>query len=113
MDLRAKITDAVHDHIATAADQPKTSARRIINAVMGAVKEDHGREKCVRWGLYTGVCDQMHDAHEEAEGVKARLAAVRELHALHEKDRAAIDPWCYECNVTYPCPTLKALDGGK
>ena len=105
MGLREEITDAVR--MATAADQPGVSARRIVNAVMGVVKEDHGREKCVRFGIY-----------EEAEAAKARIATALELHQPYTPtDDNPMDEnpmsLCTACDVLYPCGTVLALGGKK
>lgn len=121
MDLRAKIAEALYEAPQSQEGPVARIAHRVAveraqeraDAVMGVIEAEHGGPKCVSADIYDQVCGQMHDAHEEVKVAKGRLSAVRELHALHEKDRDAIDPWCYECNVPYPCPTLRALDGGK
>ena len=105
MDLRAKITEAVRDRM----DRYPYTARTITDAVMGEVEGE-----ITHWRTEAADAKRVMDRRGEyAKELKAKLVAVRELHSLHEKDRDAIDPWCYECNVTYPCPTLKALDGGQ
>lgn len=51
--------------------------------------------------------DQMRDRAFEAE---ATIQRVRELHyntATHHPSGC-----CSECGGTYPCPTVRALDGG-
>jgi hypothetical protein len=52
---------------------------------------------------------------EHAEVVKLRTAIdrVRALHARYRcKNCPACEPDCVECDVAYPCPTLRAIDGG-
>lgn len=38
------------------------------------------------------------------------LAAIQRVRELHIQE-SEITTFCKECSYTYPCPTIKALDG--
>ena len=55
------------------------------------------------------------DAAAEREALAAKVERVRELHqreviAVHEFGPEA---WCPTCELHYPCPTIRAIDGGE
>ena len=61
-----------------------------------------------------GVCDEGWRCRcclqAEVEALRAQVARVRELHyntATHHPSGC-----CSECGGTYPCPTVRAFDGG-
>lgn len=59
-------------------------------------------------GVTRGVVG--HDGLAMADEIVRLRAAVERVRALHGAEPD--DPhWCYECNETMPCPTLRALDG--
>ena len=71
-------------------------------AVIAAVEDWH-RD---RW---TGVCESPEEVVRELKQAQAAIQRVRELHyntATHHPSGC-----CSECGGTYPCPTVRALDG--
>ena len=47
---------------------------------------------------------------EEIDRLRAAIKRARTLHGRH-KCCFVCQPQCIECDVAYPCPTLRALDG--
>jgi hypothetical protein len=47
-------------------------------------------------------------AHAERDEVRAQVTAVRALHIPDEDG----PQWCCECSISWPCPTIRALDTG-
>ena len=53
---------------------------------------------------------KIEQLQAEVEALRAQVQRVRELHyntATHHPSGC-----CSECGGTYPCPTVRALDGG-
>lgn len=55
------------------------------------------------------------DVAAERDALAAKVERVRELHqreviAVHEFGPEA---WCPTCELHYPCPTIRAIDGGE
>jgi hypothetical protein len=49
---------------------------------------------------------------EEAKNARLR-AAIDRVRTLHERHKCCFvcEPECIECDVAYPCPTIRTLDG--
>jgi hypothetical protein len=57
-------------------------------------------------------CDDVARMVDENMKLRAAIDRVRALHARYRcKNCPACEPDCVECDVAYPCPTLRALDG--
>jgi hypothetical protein len=61
--------------------------------------------------------EQLYLADESAASSSAHAAtlrtAIERVRALHGRHKCCFvcEPQCIECDVAYPCPTLRALDG--
>jgi hypothetical protein len=51
------------------------------------------------------TCSEIDALRDEMETLRAQIQAVREVHAVDEYE------WCIECDSSFPCLTIRTLDG--
>jgi hypothetical protein len=83
-----------------------------IHAVIAAVEDWHKAKRDRRDRTHSDECWRWHQecAEHLIERQRSTIQRVRELHyntATHHPSGC-----CSECGGTYPCPTVRALDGG-
>ena len=63
---------------------------------------------------YAELQTALVEATERAAQVEASIARVRELHICpHPEASHSQAKSCHECWHTWPCPTIRALEGGQ
>ena len=93
---------------------PDTSIRSVIGRAADALAESLAEVDRLRQAVDDAV-HLYHQALEERDEALAAIARVRELHEPLECPCGTCDVViCAEClSEAHPCPTIRALDGGK
>ena len=56
------------------------------------------------------MAEDLDRVKTHRDDLRADIGWVRTLHIRHKQDCSECEPKCVECDVVYPCPTLRALD---